>query len=590
LIPLNDDDEDDKYYLRQSAGDLLSSTKNMMASLDSPVAGETEKGEGSGEDTTSTTSAAVQEQQQPTVAEIPTSTTTTSTPTTSTPTAAATAERAKKVFGSLKDNGSKAFESTSKAFNSFVPQLMQKKYTLPDKTVASQVLMYRQLLHTKCRPGLRLSRPYEATAAQKAVKHMPWWEQGIDESRKMVISYDNLIVRLWMNGAIMPFDENAFDTLLDDNGLPPIPHDFWVHRLGFQQPDPVTDFRSGGVLSLAMMVYLTESHPTLVARFFQQGDCSVLPFGITSINVTDMISKFLMLAKSTDKMDALLSQKPFWRMFADPNAILAVQELSISMLCDVVVELKREYAFEASIEPAGTTNAPKEVTVFDFSKILETTEKRVKDDLLGAGPKTVLELRTLHVTLKTKYQTDQVERHKKVLERKRQEKQNTTKSAVPMIGTVPMMPSAAGMSVPTMSPPSMAAARDLLGGAAANVSAASTGLFSKLQTSGANLLQRGQQAGASVATAAAATAGTTPAAADLIDLDSPTTTTTDPTNVLDDLLGDGDTATATISSPTSNNNNKEVKSEDSDWSQLDDVTDAVGNFSIGDDDDDDDDL
>lgn len=47
--------------------------------------------------------------------------------------------------------------------------------TTMDRTVASQVLMYRQLLHTKCRPGLRLSRPYEGTAAQRAVIDMPWW-------------------------------------------------------------------------------------------------------------------------------------------------------------------------------------------------------------------------------------------------------------------------------------------------------------------------------------------------------------------------------------------------------------------------------
>ena len=107
------------------------------------------------------------------------------------------------------------------------------------------------------------------------------------------------------------------------------------------QPDPVTDFRSGGVLSLAMMVYMVESCPKVCERLFH-GDASVLPFGITCINVTDMIAKFLMLAKSTDRMDALLSQKPFWRMFADPNAILAVQELAMTLLCDVVVEVAKE--------------------------------------------------------------------------------------------------------------------------------------------------------------------------------------------------------------------------------------------------------
>jgi hypothetical protein len=220
-----------------------------------------------------------------------------------------------------------------------------RKYTLPDKSVASQVLMYRQLLHTKCRPGLKLSRPYQATAAQKAVKHMPWWEEGIEQTEKMTISYDNLITRLWLNGGIMPFQDQGstenVETLIDDEGLPPIPHQHWVDRLGFQQPDPVTDFRSGGVLSLAMMVYMVESCPQVCQRLFT-GDASVLPFGLTCINVTDMIAKFLMLAKSTDRMDALLSQKAFWRMFADPNAILAVQELAMTLLCDVVVEVSKE--------------------------------------------------------------------------------------------------------------------------------------------------------------------------------------------------------------------------------------------------------
>jgi hypothetical protein len=246
-----------------------------------------------------------------------------------------------------------------------------RKYTLPDKTVASQVLMYRQLLHTKCRPGLKLSRPFQGTPAQKAVMHMPWWEKGIQESQKMVISYDNLISRLWLNGAIEPFQYQgtmtgdfagdllgsssgvgdkaeptiqknpSLETFMTDEGLPPVPHEFWVDRLGFQQPDPVTDFRSGGVLSLAMMVYMVESKPVICQRFFT-GDTAVLPFGLTCINVTDMIAKFLMLAKSTDRMDALLSQKPFWKMFADPNAILAVQEVAMSMLCDVAAELGQE--------------------------------------------------------------------------------------------------------------------------------------------------------------------------------------------------------------------------------------------------------
>ena len=88
----------------------------------------------------------------------------------------------------------------------------------------------------------------------------------------MIISYDNLITRLWLSGAIMPYvrggyaveeavgddfggsgdgggedKAGAINTMIDERGLPPVPHQYWVDRLGFQQDDPVTDFRSGGV-------------------------------------------------------------------------------------------------------------------------------------------------------------------------------------------------------------------------------------------------------------------------------------------------------------------------------------------------------
>lgn len=49
------------------------------------------------------------------------------------------------------------------------------------------------------------------------------------------------------------------------------------------------------------------------------------------------------------------------------------------------------------------TSFSPQVTVFDFPTILETTEKRVGNDLLGAGPKTVEELREIHAKLKLKY-------------------------------------------------------------------------------------------------------------------------------------------------------------------------------------------
>ena len=52
------------------------------------------------------------------------------------------------------------------------------------------------------------------------------------------------------------------------------------------------------------MVYMVKSCPPVCRRFFS-GDASVLPFDITCINLVDMIAKFLMLTKSTNRMDAL---------------------------------------------------------------------------------------------------------------------------------------------------------------------------------------------------------------------------------------------------------------------------------------------
>ena len=342
-----------------------------------------------------------------------------------------------------------------------------RKYTLPDKHVASQVLMYRQLLHTACRPGLTLSRPYQGTPAQQAVLDMPWWtnRHQIVETGKMVISYQNLLARLWISGALKPYGETV-DLLMDNGpnspnhesqttkhapafeggstttstaqdatdldstaalkqGQPghprdtpheekkdvdeteaaqsqsqpsgpqpfraPVPHSYWVTRLGFQQDDPVTDFRSGGILSLALLVHLVESCPVTVVRFVPGGEASVLPLALTCINITDMMAKFLMLSKTVDRMDALLSQKPFWRMFANPHALLVCHEVAMDLVAIVVVELSQK----------------RQVTVFDFAYVMEIVEERMEYDYFMAGPTTVEELRQIHKRNTLKYKQEQ---------------------------------------------------------------------------------------------------------------------------------------------------------------------------------------
>lgn len=85
--------------------------------------------------------------------------------------------------------------TAGRALSSFAQNLTTRRYTLPDKSVASQVLMYRQLLHTKCRPGLKLSRDYQETPAQKAVLHMP--VSGFTNIHCLCHCFVSLLLLLW---------------------------------------------------------------------------------------------------------------------------------------------------------------------------------------------------------------------------------------------------------------------------------------------------------------------------------------------------------------------------------------------------------
>ncbi len=122
-----------------------------------------------------------------------------------------------------------------------------------------------------------------------------------------------------------------------------------------------------------------------------------------------MIAKFCMFSKSVDKMDALLSQKPFWKMFENPDSLLVLQEVCMEILCNVVVEMGRERNLPTNEKEKNKDEnkfqGPEvgKVTVFDFAEILSRTEKRVNDDLLGGGPRTVDELRAIHTRNSTKY-------------------------------------------------------------------------------------------------------------------------------------------------------------------------------------------
>ena len=172
--------------------------------------------------------------------------------------------------------------------------------------------------------------------------------------------------------------------------------------------------------------------------------------------------------------------------------------------------------------------------MFDFSTILERTERRVRDDLLGAGPKTVDELRSIHGRLKLKYKL-QLERR---IQRAKEKGDAENALAVD---------TSQGSGIAPMASPSPQF-KEVVG----SVTNFAGGLFGRVK---GRLNQT-------------PTTTTTPTAATIVDLPPPAAETPA-------------FATPTAAAPVSGN------SAASDWTgtDIDGATEGITNFSIGDDED-----
>ncbi|GLD96313.1 hypothetical protein PINS_up004996 [Pythium insidiosum] len=92
-------------------------------------------------------------------------------------------------------------------------------------------------------------------------------------------------------------------------------------RLGFQRPDPTTDFRAGGMLSLKCLVYFAENYYEHASRMVEHqvpgSRSNTYPWGPAGINIT------CMLARTFWSVDGCLykERQYNWPFFADKSAL-----------------------------------------------------------------------------------------------------------------------------------------------------------------------------------------------------------------------------------------------------------------------------
>lgn len=106
-------------------------------------------------------------------------------------------------------------------------------------------------------------------------------------------------------------------------------------RLGFQRPDPTTDFRAGGMLSLQCLVYFATHYPSHAVRMVTSqvpgSHENTYPWGPAGINVTCMVARLFW------KFDGELvrERQPNWPLFTDSDALYKIFSEGEVFLLDV---------------------------------------------------------------------------------------------------------------------------------------------------------------------------------------------------------------------------------------------------------------
>ncbi|OQS07236.1 hypothetical protein THRCLA_00758 [Thraustotheca clavata] len=125
------------------------------------------------------------------------------------------------------------------------------------------------------------------------------------------LEYEDLLCTFW--GIIYSSTDALFDPSFERSG------DSWS-RLGFQRPDPTTDFRSGGLLSLSCFIYFASNFITEVRRMTSSqipgSHEHTYPWGPVGINIACMLAHLLW----KNDGELVMERENVWPIFSNENA------------------------------------------------------------------------------------------------------------------------------------------------------------------------------------------------------------------------------------------------------------------------------
>jgi len=194
---------------------------------------------------------------------------------------------------------------------------------------------------------------------------------------KTKLTHDELVAfyKLKEDASIMiPRDSEEYDHilrklwgLLSTETLDKIEDKRW-QNYGFQNPNPRSDFRGAGLLSLNQLVYFSSTYPLLVASMCEPSYQFL--YAVSSINVTFFLVKFYHLSDDIslprDKKEIATRKglKSFCVMLdEDPEILNRIHGMLLTDLFNLWVDFQKNNSG---------------VTLMDFSIVLKTLKKKFR--------------------------------------------------------------------------------------------------------------------------------------------------------------------------------------------------------------------
>lgn len=155
-------------------------------------------------------------------------------------------------------------------------------------------------------------------------------------------TYKPLFIRIWKSIVLLQLSiENGENATIDKYPFSE-ESELWK-RIGFQQTNPITDFRESGCLGLENLVYFGDNYNYELKRILSQNN-EQYPFAIVGLNITHVLAKLLGFFPNNNNNSVFngeeLGETPYWLLCDDPRVFSKLYSYALLLMDLIMIETK----------------------------------------------------------------------------------------------------------------------------------------------------------------------------------------------------------------------------------------------------------